>query len=175
MMFEELLAQLEQRERAEFHATASDLAQAETSATTLAERLAGQRDSDVTLQLDGGHDIQGRLLRCHSGWLIVERDGREQLVIAHAIVTISDLGRTVGPPPSPVESRLTIAHALRRIAAARQPVVVRLRSGGRVQGLIQRVGADHLDLGPASPATGVHQRRVTVALSALAAVTPATD
>lgn len=184
VMFEDLLAQLEQQERAEIHAMASDLLRADLAMITMVERLREQGNSPIGVALAGGTELSGTVLTVLPAWILVKSDNREVLIPTSAVITVGNLSARTGSPSTLVESRLTLGHALRRIAATRLPVALSLRTGARIEGSIDRVGSDHLDvvahpIDRSAPtaresASARRRRAVTVSFDGLAAVTQAT-
>lgn len=168
----DLVGRLEQQERAQIQGAAADLYEAETARTTLCERLRGQPEAPVRVRLQGGLVVSGRVTDAVPEWFVIAPAPAEAvLVAAGAVVSIHGLRARGGPSPSPLEARLGLSHALRRVASARTPVTVGLTDGGRVEGSLLRVGADQLDLRthPADePTAGTAV--LTVAFSAVAVV-----
>lgn len=144
-------------------AEAEELGTAEYAAVTLAARFLGSVGAQLHLRLTGGLEVRGRLVRAAEGWSVVEGTGT-WLVPLGAVVTAGGLSaRAVPEGARTVLARLTLASALRRLAAERTACVLHLREGGRLEGSIGRVGADFAEV------TGPRGDQV-VPLAAIAAI-----
>lgn len=164
MRWEGLFADMEsQLAAAEAQGVADEVAEltrAERSRVELADRLraASQPESPpVTLAVRSGDVVSGRVVDAATAWVLVVDGPREHLVPLGAVVRISGLASTAAPPVGSALRRLGLGHALR--AVARDRSVVRLTVGtDRLEGRIDAVGADHLDL---TTARGESGRRPT--------------
>ena len=165
-----LLADLESRFEAEHRssiaAQAADLAEAETAAVRLADRLRGAVGRAIRLRTRGGVPVEGEVVRAE--------DGLQALVPTDSLAFLAPLP---GPAPEPGGRRRPTIQAVARELARTGARVRAMTPAGDVIGRIGRVGADYLDVvvdGPrggngerslagGAPRTGV----VTVALGAL--------
>jgi hypothetical protein len=165
VLFDDLQAQLEAAERAEDDDLVAELTEAEMGGTTLADRLRARLGGDVRLRLRSGVDVTGKVLDAAPQWLLLgDSQERRHLVPTVAVQAAWPLG-PVAPEAGTVEKRLRITHALR--ALAREGAKVRVTcDAGDYTGWLTRVGADHVDVRPESPAPAV----VTVALAAVVLV-----
>jgi hypothetical protein len=143
----------------------------------LLDRLRPAVGADVRLRCTGDRGVAGRLVRVGPDWLLViEEAGREAVVVTAGVLSVSGLGRISAIPESEsvVESRLGLRHALRGIARDRSPVRISLFDGTIVDGTIDRLGADFVEI--AQHPAGEPRRRdqvrevAVVPLSALAVV-----
>jgi hypothetical protein len=154
----------------------------------LVQRLRPAVGQVIRIRCPAGVTVQGVLVRMGEQWLLVdEASGRQALVSLAGVVAVSGLGRLAAPPVVPgesgderqaavalVESRLGMTHALRAIARDRSAVRIELVDGSGIDGTIDRVGADFLEI--AVHAAGELRRRaavrevVIVAIAALAVV-----
>lgn len=174
-----LLADLESRFEAEHRssiaAQAADLAEAETAAVRLADRLRGAVGRAIRLRTRGGVPVEGEVVRAEDGFVLVdEGDGLQALVPTDSLAFLTPLP---GPAPEPGGRRRPTIQAVTRELARTGARVRAMTPAGDVIGRIGRVGADYLDVvvdGPrggngerslagGAPRTGV----VTVALGAL--------
>lgn len=164
-LFEDLQGQLEAAERAEDDELVAQLTEAEMGGTTLADRLRARLGADVRLRLRSGTDVTGTVLDAAPQWLLL-RDAQEHrhLVPTEAVQAAWPLG-PVAPDAGTVERRLRVTHVLRALAREGAPVRVSCDAGDYT-GWLTRVGADHVDVRPESPATAA----VTVALAAVVLV-----
>jgi hypothetical protein len=143
----------------------------------LLDRLRPAVGADVRLRCSGDGGVAGRLVRIGPDWLLVrEESGREAVVVTAGVLSVSGLGRMSAIPESEsvVESRLGLRHALRGIARDRSPVRISLCDGTTVDGTLDRLGADFVEI--AQHPAGEPRRRdqvrevAVVPLSALAVV-----
>jgi hypothetical protein len=117
----------------------------------------------VRLRCRGGLLATGTVVRVGAGWLLLDEGaGRECLVALPAILSVSGLSRLSGVPGSAgvVASRLGLRHALREVARDRSPATIHLTDGAVVEGTIDRIGADFVDV--AVHAAGEPRRNVDV-------------
>lgn len=176
-LFADLEAQaaaLAQEQRA---AEIDERTRAEIGALGLRERLRAAIGTALRLRLVGGATIAGELRRVGPDWLLIDEGaGREALLAIAALASIRGLGRYSAVPGSAgaVESRLGLRSALRGIARDRCAARVLLVDGSTIDGTVDRVGADFLEV--AAHAPGELRRRPDVRevelvpFSALAAV-----
>jgi hypothetical protein len=148
LLFEDLEAQFAAAQAEEARALRSDLVRAERATTHLADRL--RAGVGLPLQVHAGETaVIGELVDVGEGWILVsEPPARQALVPLAAITAIAGLAAQVAPPPGRVGRSLGLSHALR--ALSRDRVEVQVGTAERtLVGVIDRVGADHLDLRPA--------------------------
>jgi len=153
-LFADMEAQLAAGRLAEVRADVAELARAERASVTLAARARASVGLPVRVLIAGGDTVTGELVDAAPEWLLlaVPASGRA-LVPAAVVAGVSGLVGHAAPAPGAVESRLGLAHALR--ALARDRAVVRVDVGAtELVGRVDRVGADHLDLGDVGDATG---------------------
>jgi len=175
-LFADLEAQAEALETAERAAEIEERARAEIGRIRLLDRLRPSVGSPVRLRCLGDA-VAGNVSRVGPDWALVDegRD-REALVATAALLSVSGLARLSAVPDteSTVESRLGLRHALRGIARDRSTVRMTDRSGSTVDGTIDRIGADFVEV--AEHAAGEARRRtdvrdvVTLPLAALSVV-----
>lgn len=132
----------------------ADLTRAERAGVALTDRLRAAVGSDLAVVVRSGLRLDGVLLDAAPTWLLLTGRGREHLVPVDAVVGVERLGVQAAPPPTEVVRRLGLAHALRGIARDRSLVRVHHVHAGTVDGRVQAVGADHLDLGVAHADSG---------------------
>jgi hypothetical protein len=168
LLFNDLEAQAASLERAERAGEVEERARAEISAAGMGDRLRPARGTTLRLRCTGGHAVTGVLRRVGPDWLLFGGDqGRECVVALAAVVSVLGLGRLLAPAGSEsvVESRLGLRHALRGIVRDRSGVRVHLIDGTTLDGTLDRVGLDFLEL--ALHPAGEPRRRTAVSEVAL--------
>jgi hypothetical protein len=180
-LFADLEAQAEALDVAERAAEIDERARLEIGRIRLLDRLRPTVGLPVRLRCRGAVTVAGPLRRVGPDWLLVDEGSeREALVVLAAVLGVSGLARLSGVPDSEgvVESRLGLRHALRGIARDRSAVRITDQSGATVDGTIDRLGADYVEV--AEHAAGELRRRADVRdvlvlpLAALAVVRRAT-
>ncbi|MDP9395589.1 MAG: hypothetical protein M3Q27_15630 [Actinomycetota bacterium] len=168
-LFADLEGQLDESGRADLDAEVADRTRAERSAIRLVDRLRAASGSTVTVVLDG-RSVVGRVADVGADWVLLEETARVALVPLRAVNTLRGLGARARHPGSegPVAGRRELTAVLRSLARDRADAVLSLTGGSEVSGVIERVGADHLDL--AERGGGGDGHRLTVPLSALVVV-----
>jgi hypothetical protein len=115
----------------------------------LVDRLRASPGAQLQLSVAGAGVVSGRLDRAGDGWLVLTPDaGPPAFVLTAAVLTVDGLPAAAQEPGSegPVLSRLDVGHALRAVARDRSAVAIVLRDGSRLDGTLDRVGADFADL-----------------------------
>ena len=153
MRWEQLFADLEaqahavaQHERA---TEAGELARAEVARLRLVDRLGPAVGTVVSVRCPGGVSITGVAVRVGPDWLLIdEQNGREVVVRLGAVLTVGGLGRTSSSPDrvDRVGARLGLASVLRGLARDRSPVRLHLVDATMVDGSLDRVGADFVEV-----------------------------
>jgi hypothetical protein len=176
-LFADLEAQAAAFETAERAIEVDERARAEVAYLRLRDRLRPAVGLPVRIRSAAGASAAGTLTRVGSQWLLVDEPaGREAVVVIAAIISVSGLGRLSATPDSEgvVESRLGLTHVLRGVARNRSAVRIHLVDASILDGTIDRVGADFVEL--AAHAAGELRRRaavrdvVLVAISAIVMV-----
>jgi hypothetical protein len=146
-LFADLEGQLEEAERAELAVEVADRTRLELGRVTLVDRLRAALDRPVGVELRGAGSVTGRLLEVGPDWLLLE-ERREVLVPLAALLVVTGLpARVAAPlPEARARTRVRLATALRGLVRERAPVAVTLVDGTLLQGTLDRVGADHVDL-----------------------------
>lgn len=157
----------------EAHAAALDVAEraaevdertrAEIGTLRLHDRLRAAVGHPVRARLLGDVGISATIVRVGPDWVLFDEGaGRESLALAAALLSVRGLGRFSAVPDSEsvVASRLTARHALRGIARDRAATRVHLVDGTVVDGTIDRVGSDFVEI--ATHGAGEVRRRQDV-------------
>jgi hypothetical protein len=173
-LFADLEAQLAEADAADEAGEVAERTRAEQGRWSLADRLRALPGAPLRVVLADGTRLAGRCVEAAPEWLVLglEPAGRV-LVPLGAVSTVEGLTRAVAPPAGTVERRLGLRHALRVLARERVPVRVHT-VGALVEGTLDRVGADHVDVaehpGGEARRAGAVRGVVTVPLAALLAV-----
>jgi hypothetical protein len=174
LLFSDLEAQLDALDIAERGGEVDERARIELGRVRLVDRLVAATGLSVRVRCLSGVSVSGTLARVGAQWMLVDESaGRQALVALSAVTTVSGAGRFAAAADSmgAVESRLGLAHVLRGIARDRSMVRLDLTDGAALDGTIDRVGADFVELAMHAP--GELRRRTEVrdvAVAALAAI-----
>lgn len=142
----DLSAQYEAEQTAEFDAEVAERLRHETGQIRLVQRLLANSEP-VQLGVAPTAVLAGRLASVGPDWLLLDAAADELLVALAAVDWVAGVGSAVAPlPTTAVWSRRDLRLVVRSLARARAPVRLHLRSGGRWEGTVDRVYADHLEL-----------------------------
>lgn len=148
-LFDDLEAQAEAHDAAEFEAEVSERSRYEIGQVRLADRLRAAVGHPVDVCCRGAGPVSGRLARVGADWLLLEEQPDRQVLVACAAVTsVGGLGALSAAPGSEgkVGARLDLRRALRGVARDRSAVQALLVDGSAVVGTVDRVGADFVEL-----------------------------
>jgi hypothetical protein len=148
-LFGDLEAQLEAAEAASVDAEVADRTRRESALITLADRLGGSQGDRVAVHVVGAGRVDGHLLEVAGQWVLLADDrGADVLVALAAVQGLADLSASSDPGSDPAQGRmrLGLGVALRAVARDRAPVVVHLTGGSTVEGTLERVGADFVEV-----------------------------
>lgn len=166
-----ILAEAEAADAASLDADIAEVERAARAESRLLDRLRGQRQ--VSVEIVGDGQVAGLIAAVGRDVVVLSADDGDWAIPAWGISAVIELGTGAREATSPSE-RLGFASVAR--AWARQRSVVRLlRIGsGPLDGTIDAVGTDHLDLAEHDPGeprrSEAVRRRVTVPLGAIAAL-----
>lgn len=138
-LFADLEGELAGEEARELDAEVRDRTRREHARLALADRLAAHRGAHVTVTTLGGGTVSGRLTDAAKDWLLVG----ETLIPRTAVLAVAGLGRAAVEPDAAPTVKKSVGYALRTMAG---PVTCTFVDGRTVQGTIERVGRDHVDL-----------------------------
>lgn len=176
-LFNDLESQIAESDRLSLEAEVTERARVELVDTGYVDRLRGAIGSRIGVQLHSGENVEGAL--CHAGAdALVLDDGPQQVLIPYTgVARYVGLGRFLGVEPSRVGRGIGLARSLRALARDRAPLVLTLGSvtgTTRLEGVIDRVGKDYVDLASVTPGEARrsdHVRQVsTIPFAALSAV-----
>jgi hypothetical protein len=171
MRWEDLFADLEQQWEAlaegERQAEIAERTRAERAQLTLLDRLRGSEDQGVRVRTRGGQDVQGRLCRVGADFVLVVLARRECVLPLHALSAVTGLGDASVPAGAAgaVRARLGLGSVLRRIAADRSQVSLVAADSAVLNGTLQRVGADFVEMAvhqPGDALEAARSRRLTL-------------
>lgn len=159
-LFDDIEAQAEEAERAERSVEIADRTRREVGRQQLLHRLQAAAGQQVVVRVAGAGVVRGVVRGAGAGWLLLADAGDETLVAMRSVTSVLGLGiqATVPGTDGAVGARLGLGYVLRQVARDRAAVVLTLIDGTTVSGVVDRVGADFLDL--ADPPDSV--RRVTI-------------
>lgn len=154
-LFTDMEAQFAEGGKLAVESEISERARAEAASLVLADRLRGGLGCQVALTLLGGRTFEGRLSHAGADAVLLDESRCQVLVPYGAVARYSGLGMVSLAESSHVRRRIGLAHALRSLARDRAAVTVLLRyvpvSDSGLTGVIDRVGADFLDVALVSP------------------------
>lgn len=157
-LFADLEAQAEALQVAERDCEVAELTRLEASRLTFTNRLSAAVGSRLRLRCLGATMLVGRLNASGPGWLLLDEEtGRQALVAASAVTSVAGLGRLSVAPGSAVTSGLGLASVLRAVARDRSVLRVGLTDSSVLDGTLDRVAADYVEL--AVHAAGEPRRR----------------
>jgi hypothetical protein len=133
----------------------------ELGALTLASRLRGSAGAVIVVQLAGGLTLTGRIEQTGPDWTLLTGEAAAESVLLHRhVVALRGLGRHADPTVGIVESRLDVRAVLRRVVRDRSAVRIHLVNGTTIDGTLDRVGGDFLEV--AAHQLGEQRRRGAV-------------
>jgi hypothetical protein len=176
-LFEDLEAQAAVLEQAERAAEVEERARGEVAALRVVDRARAAIGNPLRLRVVGDLALTGELIRVGADWLLIdEGSGREALVAINRLTSLRGLSRRAAVPGSEgvVASRLGLRQALRGLARDRSAVRVHLSDGATVDGTVDRVGLDFVEVATHAPAEPRRRQDVRdvelLPLTAIAAV-----
>ena len=170
-LFADLETQAAALDTAERAVEVEERTRIEVGRIRLLDRMRPAVGTAVRLRCTGYGGVTGRLVRVGPDWLLVlEEGGQEAVVATAAVLCASGPGRLSAVPESEsiVESRLGLRHVLRGIARDRSAVRISLLDGTTIDGTIDRLGADFVEIAQHPP--GELRRREEVRELALVPV-----
>jgi hypothetical protein len=161
-VFDDLEAEFEAGLRREAEQETTAAVRAELGSTVLWEQLA-RRAGSQAVAFAGPRTFRGRVAASYPEFLVVHAaDGAEHLIRYGPAVSFALPAEppVLRPTPGPAVRRYTFALALRELARRREPVKVALVDGTGVDGTIEAVGSDYLEVAEHDP--GEARRRAAV-------------
>lgn len=161
-LFEDMEAQFDAAERLISDAEIADRVRSEQGAVTLADRLRGQVGLILRVGTSGGNLFDGELTHVGAEWLVLTKPPGEVMVPMASIRHVEGLGRNVASEESRVHKALGLGSALRTLARDRAAVTVHTEgSGARIEGIIDRVGRDFMEIAAVLPGEPRRSARVS--------------
>jgi hypothetical protein len=175
-VFEELEAEFDAGLRREAEQETMAALRAEIGETVLWEQLARRAGTQAIAH--AGSRRFGVVIASYPEFLVLhDGDGTEHLIRYGPATSVALPAETttLQPTPAAAARRYRLSLALRELARRREPVRVELVDGGRVDGTIEAVGSDYLEIAEHEPGEARRRRAVTarrfLGLAAVAAVT----
>jgi hypothetical protein len=176
-VFDDLETEFEAGLRREAEQETRAAVRAELGATVLWEQLARRVDSEL-VAFAGPRTLRGSIAASYPELLVLRAaDGAEHLIRYGPAISFALPAEppALQPTPGPAVRRYQFTLALRELARRREPVRVALVDGTDVDGTIEAVGSDYLEVaehdpGEARRRAAVRARRF-VGFAAVAAVT----
>lgn len=176
-VFEELEAEFEAGLRREADQETAAALRAGIGETVLWEQLARRTGAQAVAHA-GTRRFRGVVVASYPEFLVLhDGDGTEHLIRYGPATSVALPAEpsTLQPAPAGAARRYRLSLALRELARRREPVRVELVDGGRVDGTIEAVGSDYLELAEHDPGEARRRRAVKarrfLSLAAIAAVT----
>jgi hypothetical protein len=167
-LFDDLEQQAEGLVLADRDAEVAEQSRAEYAQVDLAGRLHASAGRLLTVAVTGVGTVEARLARAGEGWCLLDVGRQEWIVPLPAIGSVRGLADRAEPPEvRPVTSRLGLSSALRGVADSRASAVLHGRDGSLTRGVLDRVGADFVEV---RVGEGLAGYRLAVPFGALAAV-----
>ena len=178
-LFDDLESQLHAASSAQQESEIRERTRSEQARLSLAQRLGGQVGRQIAVTTAADRSVHGMLTNVGAHWLMIAVEGRSTVVPFDSLQVVRGLGRAVGGPLGVVEARLGLGSVLRALSRDRAPVAVWLGpSRTRLTGMIDRVGADFMELGSGSGddtgARGAAREALTVPFTAIDSIDSST-
>jgi hypothetical protein len=177
-LFTDLESQAAAQLRAEVDGELADKTRHARGEVPFVDRLRAAGGRRVTLRMGGGLVATGIVRQVAREWLVLGQDGTStpSLVATGAIRSAQGVGRDATPPGVSPLVELPLRSMLRIVARDRSPVRLWLTDGQVLEGTLDDVGRDHIDVAvhpldePRRPGS-VRQAHLVV-LTAVALVRP---
>lgn len=178
-LFGDLDAQWHAAKQLDLETEINELARLEVAQSTLAEALRGSLGGEVTAVMCDGSVRGGKLARVEAQWMLLANVSRSIILPLDKLRHVAGTGTSLAPAPSPIA--YTLGSALRILSRNRSVVILDLdgRSEGSLRGVVDRVGADYVQLALVTDGAGRnpenHLRSVLVPLDGIVSVSSASD
>ncbi|SNC71504.1 hypothetical protein SAMN05445756_1514 [Kytococcus aerolatus] len=145
-LFADVAGRLAAERRAELEDEVAERVRIERARISLMDRLDAHRGRTLALETVGGGVVQGEVREVGEDWLRLSTRGGDRLVGRWAVAGVAGLTARARPAGESVARRVTWVSVLRELSRDRSSVRVAGSQGGLVEGRVDRVLADHLDL-----------------------------
>lgn len=146
-LFADLEGQLSAVERDAFEGEVADRTRRELADIHMTDRLAAGIGQPVLVTVLGAGDIAGSPVRVGREWVLLTSDaGHDVVVLTDSVLAVRGLSSYAVGASHRADARLSVGHVLLALARDRRPVTVHVADGSRVEGTIERVGADFVDI-----------------------------
>lgn len=176
-LFNDMESQFAEADRLSLEAEISERTRIEMVNIELADRLRAALGCRLDVHLLCGESIRGTLSHAGADALVLDEDQHQILVPYAAAARYVGLGRLSHAEVSVVRRAIGLAHSLRGLARNRTELALTLGTAAgsvRVEGVIDRVGKDYIDLAAVIPGEARRSHQVsqvsTIPFAALAAV-----
>lgn len=165
-LFDDLEARILREEIAERSAEVAEHTRSVRGQVGLTDRLVAGRDQTISLRLNGGSAVDGRMIDVGADWVLLATSSaggdleRNVLVATSSVLSVKGLTVKVDAREGAASRRFDIRRALREISRDRSTVQVIDIAGHPATGTIDRVGRDHFDI--ADHASDVARRATAV-------------
>ena len=153
-LFNDMENQLAEADRLALESEVSERMRAEMVGLRLDGRLRAAVGYMIMVHLLCGESAQGELTHVGADALVLDEERHQVLIPYAAAARYVGLGRHVRTEDSPVRRSIGLAQARRALARDRAVVTVMIAGGTgavRVEGVIDRVGRDYIDLAAVIP------------------------
>jgi hypothetical protein len=175
-LFADLEGQLDAAEQHELVAEVADRTRREAALIRLVDRLLAADRVELRLRVQGAGVLRGVVDSIGADWLLLATgSGPPTLVRLAAVTSVVGLGPgAVGAGAGRLIGRLGLGSALRAVARDRARVTASLVDGTTLTGVLERVGADYVELAEQQEARTARARATEVVhvvpFAALAAI-----
>ena len=153
-LFNDMESQLAEADRLALDSEINERTRAEMVGLRLEDRLRAAVGYRIGVHLLCGESAQGELTHVGADALVLDEERHQGLIPFAAAARYVGLGRHVQAENSPVRRSIGLAHSLRALARDRTEVTVTIGGGSgatRLDGVIDRVGRDYIDLAAVIP------------------------
>lgn len=145
-LFRDYEARLAAQVQANLELDAREQQKAEFAKIQMGDRLAAQQGERIAVYTDGDQKVEGELESLGLGWIQLKRQGDSVLIPQKSILWWEGGNLHSLVDAQSVSRKLSFAFALRSLVRYRLVVRLLLDGGQEIDGVIERVGADFLDI-----------------------------
>lgn len=147
-IFRDYEVQLDAQRQRDYELDAQEISRAERAKVTMADRLAAQMGTTLTVQISNGDVVRGELENLGLGWIQLHTDTGAALLPVASILWWEGGDAKAYVDAGSVARKLTLGYALRALAKAHQEISISHlhRSDLLTEGKIYAVGADACEL-----------------------------